>query len=163
MTDDTSQSTQHEQVVESFLAFSSAQNELVRLFARSNHMHTTDAAAVVQIIEHEDRGRLLTPARLAERIGLTPGATSILLARLETAGFIERTREHTDRRVVTLRSTKSINDAADALFEPLAQQLSDALAAFTPDEIDVLHRAANRLRSVLETYVGAAATKIEPS
>jgi DNA-binding MarR family transcriptional regulator len=155
--------TQRKQIIASFTAFSAAQNELVRLFARSNHMHSTDAAAVVQIIEHEDRGRLLTPARLAERIGLSPGATSILLSRLESAGFIDRTREHTDRRVVTLRSTKSINDAADAFFEPLAQQLDDVLATFTPDEIDVLNRSVGRLQSVLEAYVRTAATEIEPS
>ncbi|PZE25671.1 MULTISPECIES: MarR family winged helix-turn-helix transcriptional regulator [unclassified Curtobacterium] len=161
MSEVTPQPTGREQIIASFLGFSAAQNELMRLFARQNQMHSTDAAAVVQIIEHEDRGRPLTPARLAERIGLSPGATSILLSRLETAGFVERTREVADRRVVTLRSTKAINDAADAYFQPLARQLDDAFGAFTPDEIDVLSRAAARLQSVLETYVRAAAAESE--
>lgn len=162
MTGGTPTPKQRERLLAGFTAFGSAQNELLRLFARSNRMHFTDAAAVVQIIEHEDQGRLLTPARLAERIGLSPGATSILLSRLETAGFIHRTREHTDRRVVTLRSTKSINDAADAFFDPLAQQLDEALAAFDADEIDTLDRTVGLLRSVLESYVRAAAHDIEP-
>ncbi|MCC3278424.1 MarR family transcriptional regulator [Arthrobacter sp. zg-Y40] len=155
--------TQRGQIIASLLAFTAAQNELVRLFARSNHMHSTDAAAVVQIIEHEDQDRPLAPAGLAARIGLSPGATSILLARLEEAGFISRTREHTDRRVVTLRSTKSINDAADAFFQPLAQELDAALAAFAPDEIDVVNRAADELQSVLESYVRTTASEMESS
>ncbi|WP_220037011.1 MarR family winged helix-turn-helix transcriptional regulator [Curtobacterium sp. MCLR17_045] len=163
MSEGTLQPTDREQIIASFLGFSAAQNELMRLFARKNHMHSTDAAAIVQIIEHEDRGRPLTPARLAERIGLSPGATSILLARLETAGFVERTREVADRRVVTLRSTKAINDAADAYFQPLARQLDDALGACTPDEIDVLSSAATRLQSVLEAYVHASAREKESS
>ncbi|GAB3923622.1 hypothetical protein GCM10011575_01650 [Microlunatus endophyticus] len=162
MTDGASRPKQRQRLLAGLTAFGSAQNELLRLFARSNRMHLSDAAAVVQIIEHEDQGRLLTPARLAERIGLSPGATSILLSRLETGGFIQRTREHADRRVVTLRSTTSINDAADAFFEPLAQQLDEALAALDGDEIDTLERTIGLLRSVLESYVHAAAQEIEP-
>jgi len=154
--------SQHERVLDSLTAFGAAQNELLRLFARSKGMHVTDAAAVVQIIEHEDAGRPLTPARLAERIGLSPGATSILLARLETAGFIDRTREHTDRRVVTLRSTKAINDAADAFFEPLAKQLNAALAEFTAKDLDLLLSAADRLRALVEAYARDATTQPEP-
>jgi MarR family transcriptional regulator, organic hydroperoxide resistance regulator len=144
--------SQRERVLDSLTAFGAAQSELLRLFARGKGMHVTDAAAVVQIIEHEDAGRPLTPARLAERIGLSPGATSILLARLETAGFIDRTREHADRRIVTLRSTKAINEAADAFFEPLAKQLDAALAELTTKDLDLLLSATDRLRALVEAY-----------
>jgi DNA-binding MarR family transcriptional regulator len=155
--------SQRERVLDGLTAFGAAQNELLRLFARTKGMHVTDAAAVVQIIEHEDAGRLLTPARLAERIGLSPGATSILLARLETAGFIDRTREHTDRRIVTLRSTKAINEAADAFFEPLAKQLNAALAEFTAKDLDLILSATDRLRALVEAYARDATTQPEPT
>jgi MarR family transcriptional regulator, organic hydroperoxide resistance regulator len=141
-------------VVRSFTAFSAAQNELSRHFARSMGMHTTDAAAVVQIIEAEELGRPLTPARLAERVGLSPGATSILLGRLEEAGYVKRVREGTDRRIVTLYSTTAINAAADAFFEPLQQQLGTVLGGFTAAQLDTIAGAADTLRAAIESYLG---------
>ena len=146
---------EHERVVRSLTAFSAAHKELSRVFARSVRMHTTDADAIVLIIEAEERGRPLTPARLAERVGLSPGATSILLGRLEEAGHIERVREGADRRIVTLRSTKAINDSADAFFEPLRQQLDRALGEFTTAQLDVTARAVDNLRTAMETYLRA--------
>jgi MarR family transcriptional regulator, organic hydroperoxide resistance regulator len=141
-------------VVQSFTAFSAAQGELSRFFARSMGMHTTDAAAVVLIIEAEEVGRPLTPARLAERVGLSPGATSILLGRLEEAGYVERTREGTDRRIVTLHSTATINAAADAFFDPLQLQLGKVLGEFTAAQLDTIARAADKLRAAVESYLG---------
>ena len=144
---------EYERVLRSLTAFSAMQKELARAFARSVRMHTTDADAVVMIIEAEQRGRPLTPARLAERLGLSPGATSILLGRLEQARHVERTREGADRRVVTLRSTTTINASADAFFEPLQQQLGHALGEFTAAQLDVVVRTTDNLRAAMETYL----------
>jgi DNA-binding MarR family transcriptional regulator len=143
----------YEQVLGSLTAFTTTQKELARAFARSARLHTTDADAIVLIIEAEQRGRPLTPARLAERVGLSPGATSILLGRLEKAGHVERAREGSDRRVVTLRSTTTIHAAADAFFEPLHLQLGQALGEFTTEELALVIRAADNLRTAMETYL----------
>jgi DNA-binding MarR family transcriptional regulator len=144
---------EYERVLRSLTAFSATQKELARTFARSERMHVTDADAIVLIIEAEERGRPLTPARLAERVGLSAGATSILLGRLEQAGHIERAREGSDRRIVTLRSTTTINASADAFFEPLRQQLGQALGEFTPEQLALVARAADNLRNTVETYL----------
>ncbi|MEV4291275.1 MarR family transcriptional regulator [Nonomuraea bangladeshensis] len=144
---------EYEQVLDSLTAFTATQKELARAFARSARLHTTDADAIVLIIEAEQRGRPLTPARLAERVGLSPGATSILLGRLEKAGHVERVREGSDRRVVTLRSTATINAAADAFFEPLHLQLGQALGEFTTEQLALIIRAADNLRTAMETYL----------
>nr|WSS66200.1 MarR family transcriptional regulator [Streptomyces sp. NBC_01177]WSS73221.1 MarR family transcriptional regulator [Streptomyces sp. NBC_01175] len=144
---------EYEQVLGSLTAFTATQKELARAFARSARLHTTDADAIVLIIEAEERGRPLTPARLAERVGLSPGATSILLGRLEKAGHVERAREGSDRRVVTLHSTTAINTAADAFFEPLQQQLGQALGEFTTEQLALIIRAADNLRTAMETYL----------
>lgn len=86
-------------------------------------------------------------------MGLSPGATSILLGRLEQAGHVERTREGSDRRIVTLRSTTSINASADAFFEPLQQQLGRALGEFTTEQLALVTRVADNLRAAMETYL----------
>jgi DNA-binding MarR family transcriptional regulator len=142
-------------VIAALFAFSAAQNELARLFARSRGMHTTDATAIVQIIEAEDLGQPLTPARLAERIALTSGATSILLNRLEEAGHIRRTRENTDRRVVTLHSTPEIQRSADEFYEPLARRLGAALASQSRIDLEVVERVVGQLNSTMDDYLGS--------
>ncbi|NAZ75142.1 MarR family transcriptional regulator [Kineococcus sp. T13] len=75
-------------------------------------MHGTDASALVHIVGAEERGEPLTQAELSRLVGLTTGATSSLLNRLEAVGHVERRRDRADRRVVTLRSTASMHRAA---------------------------------------------------
>ena len=67
----------------------------------------SDANALGQIVWAAESGEPLSPARLARRLGMTSGATTILLNRLEGAGLIGRTREHADRRRVTLRPSET--------------------------------------------------------
>ncbi|MBU2669136.1 MarR family transcriptional regulator [Actinoplanes bogorensis] len=142
-----------QRVIEVLALLAAAQSELGRQFARSRQMHPTDAAAIVQIIAAEDHGEPLTPARLAERLDLTTGATSILLNRLEAAGHVTRTREHTDRRIVTLHSTPAIHAEAAGFYEPLNQQLKDVLADYSPADLDLVATIATRLRTTMTAHM----------
>ncbi|GAB2579066.1 MarR family winged helix-turn-helix transcriptional regulator [Microlunatus antarcticus] len=152
------QEEQRAQLVQDLRAFATTQTEMGRMFARTRHMHTTDAAAVVEILTAEDRALPLTPARLAERIGLSTGATSTLLNRLEAAGHVQRTREHSDRRVVTLHSTPAIHQAADDFFAPLADQLHTALSHYSMDELRLAGDIVNRLQATMSAYLIDGAT-----
>lgn len=123
-------------VVDRLRAFASADSELGREFARSRSMHPSDAAAVVEILTAEAHGQVLTPARLAERIGLSAGATSTLLNRLESAGHIVRTHDHADRRIVGLQSTPQIHHDAETFFAPVAEALDATLSRYTAKQLD---------------------------
>ncbi|MFI8200437.1 MarR family winged helix-turn-helix transcriptional regulator [Streptomyces sp. NPDC085942] len=106
--------------------------ELSRRFAAWLGLHSTDATAVLEIAAAEERGTPLSPARLSERISLSTGATTALLNRLEAAGHITRAREHSDRRIVTLRSGGHIQERADEFFGPLAHRLDAAMSHYPP-------------------------------
>ncbi|MET0952243.1 MAG: MarR family transcriptional regulator [Aeromicrobium sp.] len=147
---------QRERVLNGLLAFTAVQSEAGRRFARAQRLHTTDAAAMVEILTAEDRGQPLTPARLAERIALTSGATSTLLNRLEAAGHIVRTREHSDRRVVTLHVTPASHEVADAFYAPLSEQLDAVLSDFSAEDLDLVDQLVDRLRSTVRAYLDAA-------
>ncbi|MFI1993060.1 MarR family winged helix-turn-helix transcriptional regulator [Actinoplanes sp. NPDC020271] len=146
-------SDEHDRVVQSLQAFASTRGELARLFARSRQMHTTDAAAIVEIINADERGQPLTPARLAERLALTTGATSTLLNRLEGAGHVSRTRGHSDRRVVTLHATPAVEAAAEAFFAPLAQQLRAATSGYSAAELELVEGFVDSLRTAMTSYM----------
>lgn len=143
---------QRERLLGAVLALATAQNAVGRQFARSQQLHTTDAAALVEILTAEGRGRVLTPARLAERVALTTGATSTLLNRLEDAGHISRRREHTDRRVVSLHITATSHELADAFYAPLGDQLDAVMQTFSDDDLATVEDLVDRLTSTMHAY-----------
>lgn len=144
---------QHDQVLDAFLAFTSEQNELSRAFARGNGLHSTDSVAIVAIIRAEQDERPLTPARLAEIIALSGGATSILLNRLEEGGYVTRARGHADRRMVTLHSTPAVHEIADGFFAPLRQRFQTTMSVYSSDELHLVERFALHLRETMANYL----------
>lgn len=104
----------------------------------------------------EDRGHPLTPARLTERVGLSSGATSTLLNRLENAGHIVRTREQSDRRIVTLRSTREIHETALSFFAPIAEKLQETAGAYSAADLELVGEIVGHLHADMAAYLKAA-------
>lgn len=148
--------SQRGEVVDAVRAFAALDSDLGRRFARQHGMHPTDAAAIVEILNSERRGETLTPARLAERIGLTAGATSTLLRRLESAGHVVRSHDHADRRLVSLRSTASVHASAASFFAPTSAALDDALLPFSAADLETA-------AAVLTALIGAVAASSSQS
>ncbi|MFJ4715523.1 MarR family winged helix-turn-helix transcriptional regulator [Streptomyces sp. NPDC088785] len=124
---------QRERLMEGLRIYGGHYAELSRRFASWLGLHSTDATAVLEIAAAEERGTPLSPARLSERISLSTSATTALLNRLEAGGHVARSREHSDRRVITLRSGAHIQDRADEFFGPLAARLDTAMAHYPPE------------------------------
>lgn len=98
-------------------------------FAAWMQLPNTEGVALGEIMWAENAGTPLSPGRLSERTGLTSGATNALINRLERRGLVQRSREHTDGRIVTLRATAHAHDAA----APHLDQSRTALDAATTD------------------------------
>jgi DNA-binding MarR family transcriptional regulator len=149
MADGREMDRRREQVLLALKAYTLVQKEFGQVFARSRGMHTTDAAAIVEILTAERRGAPLTPARLAELITLTPAATSTLLNRLEEAGDVVRRRGHKDRRVVTLHGTSRIQEKADSFYAPLNASLDDVMGQYSAEELDLVEKFVDDLSAVI--------------
>ncbi|WP_405494309.1 MarR family winged helix-turn-helix transcriptional regulator [Nocardia sp. NBC_00511] len=126
---------QQEQVNERLRAYGATFREFSRRFADWLGLHSTDAEALIEILAAQEHGTTLSPARLSERIGLSQPATTALLNRLEKAGHIVRTREHSDRRIVTLRSNPKIDTLADEFFRPLGDKVEAVMARYSGDQL----------------------------
>ena len=121
---------------------------------------------MLEILAAEERGTPLSPARLSERIGLTFGATSTLLNRLEAAGHVARSRVHTDRRIVSLHSTQGVHQLAGDFFGPLGQRLAHVMQAYPPEVLDQFESLLRELRDSMEGYIEERAdgvTSTEPT
>jgi MarR family transcriptional regulator, organic hydroperoxide resistance regulator len=136
-------------VLDGLRAFGANYTEFTRRFAAHLGLHSTDAAALAEILYAEDLGTPLSPARLSERISLTSGATTALLNRLEKAGHIVRSREHADRRIVTIRSSPDIQKPGEEFFGPLNRRMEAMLASYPPEQIEQFEAFLDHLRSTM--------------
>ena len=104
-----------------------------------------DANALGQIIWAAESGAPLSPAQLSRQIGMTSGATTILLNRLEAAGHITRSRESADRRRVTLRPTSAARDRAQEFIGRAGTEIAEVLRTTSPEELEVVAMFLRRM------------------
>jgi DNA-binding MarR family transcriptional regulator len=88
----------------------------------------------------------LTAGQLAELTGLTTGAITGVLDRLEQGGYVRRERDPDDRRrvIVHLALDEARTRAIRAPYEPLVRALSDLLARYDDAELALLADFAAR-------------------
>lgn len=83
----------------------------------------------------------LTAGRIAELSGLSTGAVTGVIDRLERAGFVRRVRDPHDRRKVLVEVTAENNLGKFAhLFEQAQKSLVEVLSHFDAGELQVIER-----------------------
>ncbi|MEV4950062.1 MarR family winged helix-turn-helix transcriptional regulator [Streptomyces sp. NPDC053755] len=122
-------------------------NRMAHSFAAAQGLHATDVQALAAILDSDTP---LTPGRLREHLGLTSGAVTACLDRLERAGHVRRARESADRRVVHLHYAAGARAAARAHFLPLAEATARAQEGFSDEELSVALRFLTALNRELE-------------
>ncbi|MEU4264512.1 helix-turn-helix domain-containing protein [Streptomyces sp. NPDC025273] len=121
-------------------------NRLVHAFAHTQGLHATDVQALAAILDAQVP---LTPGRLRDHLGLTSGAVTACLDRLERAGHIRRSRDSADRRVVHLHYEPTARTAARSFFMPLAEAASGARRSSEPEELAAALRFLARMNAEL--------------
>jgi DNA-binding MarR family transcriptional regulator len=73
---------------------------------------TSGAQLDLHALEHLEASGALTPRELQQRLGLTSGAITALIDRLERVGWVARTPNPDDRRSVLVELSEMAHDAA---------------------------------------------------
>jgi MarR family transcriptional regulator, organic hydroperoxide resistance regulator len=124
---------------------------VVRFTALNQHLAewlrlpASDANALGQIIWAAETDSPLSPARLARQIGMTTGATTILLNRLEAAGHLVRSRESADRRRVTLRPAPAAREHARGFLAVAGAEIAGVLRTTSPAELRTIAAFLGRI------------------
>ena len=92
----------------------------------------------------------VSPGRLAELSGLTTGAITGVLDRLEAAGMVRRELDPVDRRRFTVRLLPDRLAELDAMYRPFQAAMADAMAAYGPLERLAIVEFLGRRRDLLE-------------
>jgi MarR family transcriptional regulator, organic hydroperoxide resistance regulator len=153
---------QRARLMEEMRGYGATFTQFSRRFADWLDLHYTDAVALLEISAAEDRGDPLSPARLGERISLSSGATTALVNRLEQAHHVVRTREHSDRRVVTLHTTEHVGELASEYFGPLAKRFDDMMSHYSPEALQQFENFVVDLRNTMELHLRDAGAAPRP-
>ena len=97
-------------------------------------------------------GRLgpLTAGRLAEESGLTTGAVTFILDRLEEAGMVTRRRDTEDRRRVWVEMVPEAQERLEGLQQPVAEDMRRLAQQFKEDELAVVRDFMRQAKEVFE-------------
>src|SRR5574339_20505 len=79
-----------------------------------------------------------TPSELARHTGLTSGATTAMLDRLEKAGLIERRPNPDDRRGTLIVPAKSGAKKAASWFESARKAQDELISSYSEEELEII-------------------------
>ncbi|WP_101788419.1 MarR family winged helix-turn-helix transcriptional regulator [Nonomuraea indica] len=100
----------------------------------------------------------LTSGELAVRTGLTTGATTRLIDRLEKAGHVRRVPDPADRRKVIVEATGQLA-GLDEVLAGTRRRIGELLGSYSDDELatlfDYFRRAATAYTEATDELIGA--------
>lgn len=107
-----------------------------------------DCVSVIQ------RRGSLTAGELATEVGLTTGAITGVIDRLERAGYARRERDEHDRRRVTVSVTTKFYEIAGGIWGPVKEDWDRTIGArFTGAQLDLLVAFLDASSAITERHV----------
>ncbi len=93
---------------------------------------------------------IATPSELAGHTGLTSGATTAMLDRLEKAGLIERRPNPDDRRGSLIVPLKSGTERVASWFESARKAQDELISSYSERELEIISDAFERFTKIWE-------------
>jgi DNA-binding MarR family transcriptional regulator len=91
----------------------------------------------------------MTAGELSSRTGLSSGATTRLIDRLEHAGLVRRGPDATDRRRVIIEPAYESLDELAALYDPLADGIAKILSNYSAEQLDLFLEVIARCNALV--------------
>ena len=97
-------------------------------------LNTTDTESLRLLFQ---KG-IATPSELSRHTGLTSGATTAMLDRLEKAGLIERRPNPNDRRGTLITPTKSSSEKVASWFASARDAQDKLISSYSESELEII-------------------------
>jgi DNA-binding MarR family transcriptional regulator len=128
-------------------ALMNAVRELTARLSREVGMNATDMVALDLLDIHGPMGA----AELARRLGIRSASVTVLVDRLAAAGHVERVREETDRRRVTVAALPAARRAGVAVWLPPIMAIDEIGRSLTGEEQRVVNDFLDRITAAIST------------
>lgn len=105
------------------------------------------------------RGGVASAGELAEATGLTTGAVTGMIDRLERAGFAERDRDPADRRKVLVRLLSAAEKRIAPIYTSLQHSMQELLSQYSDEELTLLHDFASKSGRIMAEEIAKQRAK----
>jgi len=119
--------------------------------ARRLGLNATDTRCL-DLIARSGRDEV-TAGDLCRSTGLTTGAVTGVLDRLEAAGFVERSRDSSDRRKVFIRPKPEAADRVTRLYEGVGTAMMKLANGYETKELALISDFLERSRAILREQI----------
>lgn len=134
---------------------------LHQAIAQQVGLNATDTKAIDLILRGPPDG--VTAGWLSEQTGLTSGAITHILDRLERRAFIERVRDTVDRRRVFVRARLENLAPLGPLYEAIGKAYGALAKRYTDEELAVICDYMERAAQVSEREIAKLRKKSQPA
>lgn len=118
-------------------------------------LNATDARCLDLIAR--SAGAQVTAGDLGRATGLTTGAVTGILDRLEKAGMVERWRDPNDRRRVIVRPIPEAAARAGALYDGLGAAMLKLASSYQTNDLKLIDEFLERSLAILKEQIAALA------
>ncbi len=118
--------------------------------ARRIDLNATDTRCLTLI---GSAGGKLTAGDLGRATGLTTGAITGIIDRLENAGLVERERDASDRRKVFVRAKPAAMQRVAPLYGKLGTAMMKLASSYTTEELKLIHDFMERSLSIMKAQI----------
>jgi len=96
--------------------------------------------------------QLATPGQLAAATGLTTGAITGIIDRLEKAGYAKREPNPADRRSLLIRpqNLEGVNQILEPIFADLGVDMIHLASHYSPEQLDYIAQYISKMTDVLK-------------
>jgi DNA-binding MarR family transcriptional regulator len=144
-TSDVTRVTKIDELMREMRLMSSFDSLFSQAVAERVGMHQTD----IETLDLLNTLGPMTAGELSARTGLTSGATTRLIDRLERKGYVRRCADETDRRCVIIEPVPENLDKLRALFQPMADAMAQLWSKLDDRELDVITEFVRRNNAVV--------------
>jgi DNA-binding MarR family transcriptional regulator len=116
-----------------------------QLIARTQSNLTPSQCFMLYFIREKDR---CTVTSLSETMEVNPSAVTVMLDRLENHGYVNRSRDREDRRVVIVELTEAGKQALETVMNMRKRVLQYCLGQLSPDEVESFLTTLEKVASV---------------
>ena len=92
----------------------------------------------LRVMDVLDRIGPVTAGHLAEHAGLSPGAMTAAIDRLEKVGYAKRVPDPDDRRRILVEYTPEARERAMGIYMPLKEAFEKKMSRFTVDQLELI-------------------------
>jgi DNA-binding MarR family transcriptional regulator len=136
---------------EAVRAYRAAVDDFDRELARLLGINQTDVRCLEFLLDDVPEAG---PGLLADRLGITTGAVTTMLDRLERVGYLSRTTHPTDRRKTIVRATEQARQLSSRLTGALTHSADRALLdGYTIAEADLIVDFMRRAGAITNRHV----------